>query len=94
MGDFATMTSKGQLTVPKSVRDRLKLKVGDRVEFVEIDGRTVIRARNLRAADLAGVLGAPPSGETLTPEQMDDAIADAVLEEDERVAREWREGAQ
>jgi len=33
----ATMTSKGQLTVPKSVRSALGLDSGDRVEFVETE---------------------------------------------------------
>lgn len=31
----ARMTSKGQLTVPKDVRQRLGLRTGDEVEFVE-----------------------------------------------------------
>lgn len=33
----ATLTSKGQLTVPRDVRQRLGLDSGDRVEFVEIE---------------------------------------------------------
>jgi AbrB family looped-hinge helix DNA binding protein len=32
------MTSKGQVTVPKAVRERLGLKPGDEIEFVEEDG--------------------------------------------------------
>lgn len=31
----ATITSKGQITIPKSVRDTLHLKMGDRIEFIE-----------------------------------------------------------
>ena len=34
----ATMTSKGQVTIPVEVRQRMGLDTGDRIEFVEIDG--------------------------------------------------------
>ena len=87
----ATMTSKGQVTVPKAIRDRLKLKTGDKLEFVEIDGKVFLNARNLRAVDLAGILGPPPSGRSLTVEEIDDAIAEAVAEDDRRIQRQWRE---
>lgn len=39
----ATVTSKGQITVPKEVRDRLGLQQGDQLEFVSESGRTVLR---------------------------------------------------
>ena len=32
----ATITSKGQVTIPKDVRTRLGIDAGDRVEFIEI----------------------------------------------------------
>ena len=33
----ATMTSKGQITIPAEVRQRMGLGTGDRVEFVELE---------------------------------------------------------
>ena len=39
----AKLTSKGQLTVPKAMRDRLGLRPGDHVEFDEIDGGFRVR---------------------------------------------------
>jgi antitoxin PrlF len=47
----ATLTSKGQLTVPKSVRERLGLRSGDRVSF-EFEGDSVIlRVERRRSLD-------------------------------------------
>jgi antitoxin PrlF len=37
------LNSKGQVTLPREVRERLGLKQGDRVEFVFDEGRTIIR---------------------------------------------------
>lgn len=31
---LATITSKGQTTIPKSIREHLRLKAGDRIEFI------------------------------------------------------------
>lgn len=39
----AKVTSKGQITIPKAVRDRLGLRSGDEVEFLEEDG--IVRLR-------------------------------------------------
>ncbi len=42
---IATMTSKGQVTIPRSVRDALDLKQGDPILFEEREGVVVIRKR-------------------------------------------------
>jgi AbrB family looped-hinge helix DNA binding protein len=70
----ATMTSKGQLTVPVEVRRRLGLKAGTRVSFVPTeDGSYELRVKTGSAQDLKGILhGRVP---TVSLEQMDEAIA-------------------
>lgn len=56
----AKLTSKGQATIPKEVRDHLDLQPGDRIEFaIEPDGRVVVLPATLDVADLRGILPAP-----------------------------------
>ena len=55
----ATLTSKGQLTVPKDVRDRLGLKSGDRVVFEFEDG--IVRLRIEHRKSLDELMGSLPS---------------------------------
>jgi AbrB family looped-hinge helix DNA binding protein len=53
----ATLTSKGQTTIPKSIRDTLGMKAGDRMTFTLMpDGVVLMRVKNKRVTDLAGVL--------------------------------------
>ena len=52
---IATLTSKGQLTVPKAVRDALGLAAGDRVQFVEQDGGFRLIAATRDARELKGM---------------------------------------
>jgi len=80
---FGKMTSKGQTTVPKQVRDVLGLEEGTQVEWILDDGKVTIRPRKLRAIDLAGMLGRSPVG-PVSLEEMNEAIGDAVVEEYER----------
>ena len=53
----ATLTSKGQTTIPKPIRDSLGMKAGDRMTFTLMpDGIVVLRVKNKRLSDLAGLL--------------------------------------
>ena len=81
---LGTMTSKGQTTVPKEVRDFLGLGEGAQVEWILEDGKATVKPRTLRAVDLAGILGPPPNGRTATIEDMNEAIGQAVAERLER----------
>ena len=40
--EIAKMTSKGQLTVPRDIREKLRLKQGDKVLFMEDNGRVYL----------------------------------------------------
>ncbi|MBX9950681.1 MAG: AbrB/MazE/SpoVT family DNA-binding domain-containing protein [Candidatus Obscuribacterales bacterium] len=56
----ATVTSKGQVTIPVDVRHRLGLESGDRIEFVEIaDGEFAIRPVIQDVRALKGLLKKP-----------------------------------
>ena len=53
----ATLTSKGQVTVPKAIRDLLRLGTGDRVDFVvREDGTVVLRPATVHVRELRGFL--------------------------------------
>ena len=53
----ATLTSKGQVTVPKRVREFLRVKPGDQLDFViEKEGRVLVRAGTAHINDLKGLL--------------------------------------
>ena len=57
MGRFeATMTSKGQITVPARLRSALHLKPGDKIVFVEEAGGYRIEPQTGTLADLQGIV--------------------------------------
>jgi antitoxin PrlF len=70
----ATITSKGQVTIPKDVRSRLGIGTGDRVEFVEVqDGIFQIVAATQDVKALKGIV--PKPEKPVTIEEMNQAIA-------------------
>jgi len=73
----ATLTSKGQITVPKEVRDALGLKTGDRLGFrIKEDGSVVLLAETVDLADLRGAIR--PRVRGVSVEDMQSAIHKAV----------------
>lgn len=56
----ARMTSKGQVTVPKSVRDALGISEGDEVVF-RVEGNRAVLARTPDFLSLAGTVAVPAS---------------------------------
>jgi AbrB family looped-hinge helix DNA binding protein len=57
MSTESTLTSKGQTTVPKAIRESLRLKSGDRITFTLMpDGTVLMRVKNKSVMSLAGSL--------------------------------------
>jgi AbrB family looped-hinge helix DNA binding protein len=57
MNTEATLTSKGQTTIPKPIRDSLRMKAGDKMNFTLMpDGVVIMRVKNRHLSDLAGLL--------------------------------------
>jgi len=53
----STLTSKGQTTVPREVRDHLKLQTGDQIDFViHSDGSVSLRPATVHVKELKGFL--------------------------------------
>ena len=83
----ATVTSKGQITLPKEVRDHLHLAEGDRVEFViQPQGDVQIQPLKGSVQKLFGMLHRPGMP-TTSLEEMDRGLIEALAEDDARIRR-------
>ena len=55
MSTEATLTSKGRTTIPKGIREGLRMKTGDRMTFTLLpDGTVLMRVKNKSVMSLAG----------------------------------------
>lgn len=80
----ATVTSRGQITIPKEVREDLKLIPGTQVMFVRLpSGRYELVLCTGSIGGLAGILH-DPDRSTVTAETMEDAIAAGATEHGRR----------
>ena len=74
----ATITSKGQVTLPKPIRDRLDLKAGDRIAFaLEDEGTLRVTPITGSVMELAGML--PRPAVPLSQDEMDEVVAQAAI---------------
>jgi antitoxin PrlF len=75
----AKLTSKGQVTIPKAIRDRLALEPGVTLHFsIDPSGRIVVTPLTLGMEDLIGIL--PKPRKRLTSEEIDEAIVESAVE--------------
>jgi AbrB family looped-hinge helix DNA binding protein len=81
----ATLTSKGQLTIPVEVREALGLKTGDKIDFFESeDGTYSIQPKTGSLMEMHGILAKysrAKSRKAPSVEEMDEAILDAVADD-------------
>jgi antitoxin PrlF len=83
----STLTTKGQVTVPKPVRDALGVHAGDRLSFVvREDGVVELRPETVDLKDLYGIL--KYSGKAVSVEEMDEGIAEGAAESFARSVKE------
>ncbi|MDD4346820.1 MAG: AbrB/MazE/SpoVT family DNA-binding domain-containing protein [Desulfitobacteriaceae bacterium] len=83
--EVSRISSKGQVTIPKTIRELLNLNEGDRVAFIEDDGKVVITKASLIALrELQDALSKEAQEKSITEEE--------VLNELEVVRKEmWNE---
>lgn len=81
----ATMTSKGQITIPVEVRKKLGLKTGDQVNiFDNGDGKFTFQPKTGSIMEMEGILqrlAIAEHGDAPTIEEMDQAVLDAVRQD-------------
>lgn len=71
----STLTTKGQITIPKPIREHLKLRTGHRVDFyIDPKGRVILQPLNGDIRDLRGSIPLRRR-RAVTVEEMNEAIA-------------------
>ena len=81
----SAITSKGQATIPKAIREHLHLKPGDRVKFFMHPDGSVVLLPKLPASALRGMVA--PRGRPVTLDEMSEAAAAGAAEAFERAKR-------
>jgi antitoxin PrlF len=68
------VTSKGQTTIPKKIRDHLKIQPGDKIDFIiDSNGKVVLEPATLEVKELEGILHRPGM-KTVPVEEMKKAV--------------------
>jgi antitoxin PrlF len=80
----SALTVKGQMTIPKAIREHLRLKPGDRVKFFVHPDGTVVLLPKLPASALRGII---KTARHATLEDMRQAIAGGATERHRRGRR-------
>jgi antitoxin PrlF len=71
--EATSVTSKGQVTIPKELRQRLGIRQGSRIEFSLVDDHVVMRVRSSPAWESTSGFGLLKSRRTAMPADLDPA---------------------
>jgi AbrB family looped-hinge helix DNA binding protein len=74
---YATISNKGQITLPKAIREQLGLSEGTRLDLEIVDGGIRARPVSRTALDILGVLRRPGQ-KTVSVEEMKEAVEAAA----------------
>ena len=84
---LATVTDKGQVTVPKNIRDQLHIETGSKLDFeVEEDGSLRVRVLARGSENLFGLVHRPGM-KSLSVEAMDEGIVAATKARNQRTRK-------
>ena len=72
LNNFSKMTSKGQVTIPHSIREQLHLSSGSKLEFVIKDNAIIMMPINHKLSNLHGML--PKPTKALSIDEMNNVI--------------------
>jgi AbrB family looped-hinge helix DNA binding protein len=76
---LATLTSKGQITIPSSVRKKLHLHAGDKIDFSLVGEHEVLMRPVVKDVDTVfGCLKQAGNGITATVDEMDEGIGERM----------------
>lgn len=81
----SALSIKGQVTIPKAMRDHLHLAPGDRVKFFLNPDGTVVILPKLPASALRGIVR--PLGRRVSLDEMDAGIAEGAISRFKRMKR-------
>ena len=82
----SALTTKGQATIPKAIREHLGLEPGDRIKFFKHPDGTVVILPKLPTSRLKGIVS-PRRRRKVSIEEMDEAIVAGAVEESRGVRR-------
>lgn len=71
--DATSVTSKGQVTIPKELRQRLGIRQGSKIEFALVGNEVVLRVRSSPAAEPTSGFGLLKSRRAAVPADLDPA---------------------